>query len=142
MELTVYPENGLSGKKLLADYQKGSEEIAIYHTEREELEGKLLCVIGKNEKKELFRLGALTDREKGIYQLKKPLENSYKKIGTRIYPASTAVAGAEEHYFLPVGGREKEELSCICICERDGIRRESYRLLQAGQKNKIDFDWD
>lgn len=132
----IFREQGNDHKKLLADYEKGSDQIAVYQEETEELEGKFCCIMDKNGKKEHFRLGGLTDRERGIYQLEMPLTGSYKRIGTRIFPISRIDADREMEYFIPLKGDQDDE-EYTCIFERNGKQKEEKIRLRADISNQI-----
>ena len=138
--LMVFNEQGSDYKKLLADYEKGSKEISLYQGGKEELEGKICCIMGKKETKECIRLGKLKDRDKGIYLLDQTLKDSYKKIGTKIYPVSYIKAQDAGEYFLPLSGGGRAEAEYICLFEQDGIIEEQKIVMKEGRGNRIRWD--
>lgn len=138
--LMVFNEQGSDYKKLLVDYEKGSKEISLYQGGRQELEGKICCITGKKETKEFIRLGALKDREKGLYLLEQAPEDGYKKIGTKIYPVSYTKARDAGEYFLPLSGGGQTETEYTCLFELDGIREEQKIVMKEGWVNRIRWD--
>lgn len=139
--LFMMDENGSDGKRLLADYEKGSKEIRLFHDDSRELEGKFCCVVDKNKRYELVRLGSLKDRETGTYSLEQAPEFSYKKTDTKIFPVSLIGGDRETEYFLPlpvVG----EEASYTCILQRGDSHTQTQVTLKPGRENRLDFRVD
>ena len=139
--LMVFCEQGNDYKKLLVDYEQGSAEISLYQGGNEEMEGKLCCIADKDKKKEIIKLGRMTDREKGLYQLAQPPLREYKKIGTKIYPVSLAQAREDGgEYFLPLSGNGQDRLEYTCIYDVGGSKTEERVMLDSGRVNRIDWE--
>ena len=136
---SAFCESGSDYKKLLADYEKGSEQICLYQTEREELEGKGCWIAGKEQKREFVRLGQRIDSEKGMYLFAQAPKAGYRKIGTRIYPVSTICTSEEGEWFLPLKSYGEAQVEYTCMMELDGQRTERKILLKAGKENYLDF---
>lgn len=137
-EFFVFCPGGSRNKRLLGDYKKGDEEMGIYQEEPEELEGKTCCAADKNDRYQVFCLGAPTDREKGIYRLERAPGQGYKKIGTRIYPADFVKSTEEGEYFLLLRRYGPADTEYICVAERGGKRTERKVTFAAGRENRLD----
>ena len=126
--------------KLLTPYTKGSEQIAVFHPDDMELEGKTLLIQDKEQThQDIFRVTDKSDTEKKTYQMEKPLLNSYKKIGTTLYPVYVTEADKNGEFYLPIRGvhAKKTEFS---IWLADGKKpKEKVLELSSGRLNKIDF---
>lgn len=135
----VFYEKGNDSRKLLTDYEKGNANILLYQGDKEEMEGKTCCITGKNGGYEFLRLGRLTEREKGSYLLEKPLEQGYKKIGSRLYPVSVMRADGGKECFLPLKNHGQNEPEYTLILKKDGAVKEIRKRLVAGRDNRLDL---
>ena len=138
-QLLAYCQESGGYKRLLADYTKGSQEISLYQGDSEELEEKACCIMGKDGEPEPLRLGALKDREAGLYQLLQLPENAYKRAGTRVYPAACLPAGPARTCYLPLkGGGQKEPVyTFVQIC---GTRQTVQQVtLRTDRENRMEL---
>lgn len=122
--------------KLLDDYDPGvhGEELALFRPYDMSLEGKILCIRGKEKDMEFFRV---TDQRSNICTLEHPLSKPYQKVGTNIFPVYQAAAGADGSFYLPISNLTGNE-NCICILMRTGEEDKICEItLTAGIKNRI-----
>jgi hypothetical protein len=138
-EIRVICDNIQKFYRLLYDYdrEENQEQIHIYNPENTDMDGKMLCA--KSESScETFAIFLTADRENNGYRLEKPLENSYKKAGTKIYPVFVTKADDTGEYFLPIWSIGDEAGSCLC--EMNGSKKESRTInLEAGKMNHLSF---
>lgn len=140
--LFLLDEDGSDYKRLLTDYGKGSEEISLYQSGTEELEEKFCCIMDKNQRYEVIRLGVLRDRETGTYSLEQEPQFPYKKVDTQIYPVSIIGGEQEAEYFLPLRGDGREEVRCTCILRQGNVSTRTQVTLKPGRENILDFRGD
>lgn len=140
--LFLLDEEGSDYKRLLTDYGKGSEEISLYQSGTEELEEKVCCIMDKNQRYEVIRLGLLKDRETGTYSLEQGPQFPYKKVDTKIYPISLIGGEQEAEYFLPLRGDGREEIHCTCILQQGTVSTRTQATLKPGRENILDFRGD
>lgn len=121
--------------KLLYDYEPKTKnkEISIFLPEILHLEGKTLC-IKNGEIREFFRI---TDQKNEVCQMEHPLKNSYKKVGTSIYPVYEVTADREGRFYLPIRNIPTE--NCMCLIKGKEQEPEICRILQLfpEKENKI-----
>lgn len=135
----AFYEDGNDYKRLLEDYEKDGEFIRLHQGEKEELEGKMCCITGKNGSHESLCLSRAVDKDKGIYLLGKKPDSGYKKVGTRVYPAVFAESKAEGKYFVLLKSYGEKEISYTCMIEQGKKRTERKIKLKAGRENHEDF---
>ena len=131
-----FPEQKKS-YKLLYDYdpeEKGLS-LSLFNPELVPLEGKTLCICSR-EKEEFFRVKGQAEE---ICELEEPLQESYRKIGTSIYPVYEAFAEADGGFYLPIRSIPVESGNCVVrIAEGDGQQERCLTLtLTAGKENRI-----
>lgn len=137
--LFLLDEEGGNYKRLLADYESGSDEISLYRSGTEELAEKICCIVDKNQQYEMIRLGVLKEREAGIYSLRQEPRFSYKKVDTKIYPVSSIGGESEREYFLPLQGDGREEIDYTCILQQEEGITLTHVTLRRGRENRLDF---
>jgi hypothetical protein len=126
--------------RLLYDYDKeGShEEIHIFNPDKSDLDGKILQIKDKDDKSEIVSVISTKDKENNIYQLEKPLENNYKKVGTKIFPVYGTKADEKGDYFIPLWNFGEDYVKCQC--EMIGKKNNSKNIsLEIGKVNKLSF---
>ncbi len=124
--------------KLLYDYSnhlKTMDTIQLFHAENVDLSGRGLFIENKSAHLQecLFLSELISDR---TYQLIKPLENSYKKIGTNLYDISTLKADEKGIFFLPMKSCDKDH-SIIMIIRKD--KRQLEFKIDIGVVNQINL---
>lgn len=139
-ELFVFSQESSNYKRLLSDYRKGSDEISLYQGDMEELEEKACCIAGKDGIPEPLRLGTLKQREQGIYRLEMCPSGGYKKMGTRVYPASYLPAGDTRTCFLPLKSYGKKEITYTFLSIHAGTQTVTRTVLQTDRENRIDLE--
>ncbi len=88
-----------AGFKLLADAEKGSSVISVFHADGIRLEGRsfrLTSTDGVSE--DLILIGAV-NRE-GQYQLAAPLQEDHPRIGSQLFPTESALTNEKGEFFL------------------------------------------
>ncbi len=134
-KLFAYQEKMPIPYKLLYNYEKADSEIAIFHPEEIDIEGKTLLIREKGKDKgELFAISELTDGEKRRYTLVNQLSKSYKKIGTTIYPLYVIDVDENGEFYLPISGMRGGKENFIFFHE--GGEETEIELI-AGQVNRI-----
>lgn len=125
--------------KLLYDYDPGiqGEELFLFRPYEMSLEGKTLCVRGREKGMEFFRV---TDQRGNICILENPLSKVYQKNEASVYPVYQAAGGEDGNIYLPIGGLAGEE-ACVCILVgADGQEKVCEMTLTAGRENRITED--
>lgn len=127
--------------KLLEPYEKGADTVLIYHPDDMDLEGKTLLIQKKDgHGQEFFRAAKKLDAEKNRYALSQPLADSYKKIGTKLYPVYLSHADKNGEYYLPVSGIHTQKAAfSFWLAENGKTGAEVTAELESGRVNRIDL---
>lgn len=138
-EYIAYCREAFSPYKLLYTYEKGMDEISIFHPAHVDIEGKSLFICTKDsEEMEFFMVEGKQEGETTAYLLEQPLEREYKKIGTMIYPSYRILTDEQGKFYLPIIGTKKEELKFSFFHPESGNTQEE--ILFAGRINKVMLD--
>jgi hypothetical protein len=140
-EIRVICDNMQKYFRLLYDYdpKENNEIISIFNPENTDMDGKLLMIKGKDDdSSETFYIKSTKDRENNLYQMDKVLENSYKKIGSKIYPVFVTKADTEGEYFIPLWNLGNEAINCQCELLGSKIMKQNIMLV-TGKMNKLNF---
>lgn len=102
-----YQKEGKECLKLLFDAEtKGKnplEKLSIYNPENKNLDGRIFVISNEEEKKEeLIQIREQSIQKEQEYLLMEPLRNSYKKLGTKIFPVSTSKTDEQGRFLLPI----------------------------------------
>ncbi len=123
--------------KLLYNFDKKDDEVQIFHPDDVDMEGRKLYIKAKDkEEGEVLVLSELADPEKKSYRLVEKLENSYKKIGTVLYPLYVIEPGEKGDFYLPLADLTEKNSSMTFFCKGD----ESHKIqkeLVSGRVNQI-----
>lgn len=125
--------------KLLYDYDPGvqGEELFLFRPYEMSMEGKTMCICGKDKDLEFFRV---SDQRGNICVLEHPLSKVYQKSGTGVYPVYEAAAEEDGSVYLPIGNLAGEE-TCVCILRMAGGEEKICEMvLTAGNENRITED--
>lgn len=125
--------------KLLYDYDPGmqGEELFLFRPYEMSMEGKTMCICGKDKDLEFFRV---SDQRGNICTLEHPLSKTYQKSGTGVYPVYEAAAGEDGSIYLPISNLAGEE-TCVCILRMaEGDEKTCEMVLTAGSENRITED--
>lgn len=125
--------------KLLYDYDPKSQgkELSLFQPYQMHLEGKTLCVRGKDKKMEFFRVSG----QKGeLCILERPLSKAYQKIGCNVYPVYEAAVREDGSFYLPIGRLPEEEKCVAVLKEADGKEKVCEIALAAGRENRLTRD--
>lgn len=129
-------------RKLLLDGKKGEEKLVIYSREDEDLEGSCFFLTDTGGSgKEVIELGALTGQGTGTYELKAPLRENHKKIGTKLCILRRTKADAEGNYFLPLsrGGSGSREYLFWRQPDKKGLDGFEAHILEEGVRSRLDW---
>jgi len=116
--LKFYIEDERGSCRLLLDYKKGEEQISFY------LKSGIWGAswhIGKKQEKtgEYFDMG-YGDADTGAYPLNQPLNASYKKKDTLIFPAWESIADEKGEFYLLLGDIPEERCMLKYSCQKRG----------------------
>lgn len=138
-KIKIYSEEHITPYKLLYTYEKGSREISIYHPNDINIEGKILLVKSKDDTQyEFVEIEGKKEEELAVYHIRYPLSNTYKKIGTVLYPVYTVETDEKGEFYFPVSGLYTSKTSFVFILQ--GKEKKSKVMkLAAGKVNKIDL---
>lgn len=122
--------------KLLRDYdpEMQGEELAIFRPYEMSLEGRVLCICGKEKDMEFIRV---SDQEGNVCTLEHPLSRPYRKTDTGIYPVFEAIAGEDGSFYLPISNLAGEETGVCILTDADGEEKTFEIVLEAGRENRI-----
>lgn len=125
--------------KLLYDYDPKSQgkELSLFQPYQMHLEGKTLCVSGKDKKMEFFRV---FDQKGELCILEYPLSKAYQKLGTNVYPVYEAAVREDGSFYLPISHLPEEEKSVAVLRGTDGKEKVCEIALTAGRENWITRD--
>ncbi|MCC8024465.1 MAG: hypothetical protein LIP16_04080 [Clostridium sp.] len=139
-QIRIFTTRHVNPMKLLYDYShrgEGAQELKLYHPEEADMEGRLLYIEHKSGTGEFFRI-LKAGQEAGTYILPEPLCNSYKKIGTALYPVYGARADQRGEFFLPIFPTGKGPCPYTCMAVGNArVRREA--VFEAGRLNKMNL---
>lgn len=137
--LLAYKEEYMHPYKLQYSYQAGEDKISIFHPEDVDIEGKTLFIKNKDEAQmEFFQVEEKKEEEKEFYCLTLPLTNSYKKIGTVIYPVYTIETDKNGEFYLPIANIYEDKIKfSFCIKGKENNKKKVELLM--GRVNKIDL---
>lgn len=127
------------GCKLLYDYDPDvhKEELCLFRPYEMSLEGKTLCISGKDG---IFEFLRVSDQRGNSCVLEQPLSKAYQKSGTGVYPVYEAAAGEDGSVYLPIGNLAGEE-TCVCILRTAGGEEKTCEIvLTAGRESRITED--
>lgn len=130
----------LSGQKrsckLVHDYDPDiqREELALFRPHEMSLEGKILCIRGKENDMEFSRV---TDQKGNICTLKRPLSKPYQKAETCVYPVYQATAGEDGSFYLPIRSLSAREKGICILMRPDGEEKICEITLTGGKENRI-----
>lgn len=139
-QIRLFCREGVKALKLLYDYDGSGahgKEIGIYHPEEMDIEGKVLYIENRDRSKQEFFRISKADGE-GRYLLTDPLESSYKKIGTTIYPVYSTNADEKGYFFLPVLNMSGDAREFYCEAAGTEHTSHSCRLVK-GTINKLNL---
>lgn len=137
--ILAYSETYMEPYKLLYAYQSGKKSMNIFHPEDMDIEEKMLFIKNKDETQiEFFKVEKKEEEEKKVYSLHEPLKNSYKKIGTVIYPVFTIQTDKNGEFYLPINNIYEDKIA-FNFCMADGTGDKKTIELQTGRVNKIDL---
>lgn len=140
-EYIAYCREAFSPYKLLYAYEKGMDEISIFHPAHVDIEGKSLFIGTKDsEEIEFFMVEGKREGEAPAYLLEKPLSKAYKKIGTMIYPSYRILTDEQGKFYLPVIGTKKEAMKFSFFHPESGKTQEE--VLLAGRINQVMLDME
>ena len=125
--------------KLLYDYDPDVQgtELFLFRPYEVSLEGKKLCICGKEKNMEFFRV---SDQRGNICVLEHPLSRAYQKKDTNIYLVYESAAGEDGSFYLSLAGLTGAE-ACVCILtDEDGRERNCEITLTAGIENRLADD--
>lgn len=138
-ELIVIPHGSTDFFKLLFPYpdkKKELHQITIYNPEGKDLEGQQF-EISDEEGQQKERFTIIKQLENGCL-LKKPLKETYKKVGTRIYQVYTCRIKKDGRYFLPMWLAGQQKIKCQVYYEEEPEKQRTI-FLETGKKNQWDF---
>lgn len=128
--------NGLNNIAMLAEYS-AEMFIQLFAAKNENLEGKILAILGKGETvPELFQVLQEDSVQKGRYQLEKPLSKKYKKVGTKVYRVYCGIGDEKGTYILPIKNEFME--TCKFMISKNETTWETLEI-PVGEITKIDF---
>lgn len=140
--LAAYRPDG-SYKRLLANAEKGEHTLSLFGLEKEDLEGSVFCLLDAEKTEgEWVELAGLQEEARGIYQLRRPLAKSHKKIGARLVPVRWTRADARGEYFLPLARWENGEAAYLFWENRPDWNfsgKPQKRVLVGGVRNRLDW---
>ena len=116
--------------KLLYDYDPEMQgvELSIFQPYEMSLEGRVMCICGKEKDREFFRI---SDQKGNVCILEHPLSKPYQKTDTGVYPVFEAAAGEDGSFYLPIRNLTGEE-NCVCILTgADGEEKTCELVLEA-----------
>ena len=126
------------GFKLLYDYdpEKEGRRLRLYCPEKTRLDGRLLCIAGKKGEPEFFRIARWQDEEG---ELEAPLGQTYKKIGTTVFPVYEAEAGEDGSFYLLIRSLPEDGHASVFLKPGgEGAKEIGTELvLEAGRENRI-----
>ena len=140
--LAAYRPDG-AYKRLLANAEKGEETLSLFGQEKEDLEGSVFCILDAEKTEgEWVELAGLREEARGIYQLRRPLTKSHKKIGAKLVPVRWTQADAKGEYFLPLARWEDGEAPYLLWGNQSGWNlsgKPEKRVLVGGARNRLDW---
>ena len=123
--------------KLLYNYDKNDEEVQIFHPDDVDMEGRKLYIKAKdNTEGEVMQLSDLADPEKKSYRLVERLENSYKKIGTVLYPLYVIEPGEKGDFYLPLPSLTDKTSTMTFFCKGEEDKKIQKELV-SGRVNQV-----
>ncbi len=123
--------------KLLYNYDKKEDEMQIFHPDDVDMEGRKLYIKSKdNESGEVMLLSGLSDPEKKSYKLVEKLNNSYKKIGTVLYPLYVIEPDEKGDFYLPLPDLTEKSSTMTFFCKGDEDKKIQKELV-SGRVNQI-----
>lgn len=153
--------------RLAEDYHAGEETVALYRGGRSNLTGSLLYMEKERAAAEksaacgcFLLLGEAERCGTGRYRLAEPLQDSFGRLETRLYPAQMQTAKEREtHYFFAfrgekavwgcadpngngtVSGGKGTKTGCdiLCLAETDEGRKEYRFFAKNGETRIMDF---
>lgn len=133
--LRFYIEDERGSCRLLSDYKKGEEQISFYI--KSGIWGASWH-IGQNKEKtgEYFDMGH-GDTDTGVYPLNQPLNASYKKKDTLIYPAWESIADEKGEFYLLLGDILKERCMLKYSCRKMGEEISGEAEILRAKENRI-----
>lgn len=136
-KIKIYSEEYTTPYKLLYTYEKGSREISIYHPNDINIEGKILLIKNKDDTQyEFVEIEGKKEGEQTLYHIQYPLSNTYKKIGTVLYPVYTVETDEKGEFYFPVSGLYTAKTSFVFILQGKEKKNKVVELT-AGKVNKI-----
>lgn len=138
--ILTYSEEYTNPYKLLYTYEKGSTYISVYHPNDINIEGKTLFMKNKNDTWYDFVQieGRREDEEVVMYNIPCPLEHTYKKIGTILYPVYTIPVNVKGEFYFPIANIYAPAISFIFGIQEKEFRKKEIELT-IGKVNRIDL---
>ena len=126
--------------KLLHDYDPHiqGESLSLFRSFEMFLEGKTMCIRDKERQHEFFKI---TERKGDICTMEHPLSQTYRKIGTSVYPVYEITGKEDGEFCLPIKGLSGEEIGGIGFLTMAGKEEKTCEItLTVGKENRITED--
>ena len=131
-EITVYVQDKQSAFRLLADAEKDSTVIYVFHSENDNLEGGSFRLMASDGGGENVTVLSGDKDNRMMYKLSRPLERDYPRVGSVLVPVASARADDKGRFFLVLRGSSS---SARIICEASGSRNIHMEFERNGRDN-------
>lgn len=138
--IQIYSEENGNPYKLLYTYEKGSRQIGIYHYGDINIEGKTLLIKNKSDEQyEFVEIEGKREEENMVtYNIRYPLEHTYKKIGTILYPVYRIKTNSQGEFYFPIANISSSNVPFVFSIMGEKNRKEVIELT-AGKVNKVEL---
>ncbi len=122
--------------KLLNDYNSkdDSKELSIFNPDKKDVEGRLFCILNKNENLKDYFYITQKCKKQDTYMIDKVLTNDYKKTQSNIYRMFEVWSDSDGNIYLPIPD-VRENVECMIIIDNQILTRK----IQEGIENIIDI---
>lgn len=109
-QIRILYEDTTEYLRLLQDYRGGTDtQLSIFNPMKLDLEGKSFHITdSETQQNEEFEIRRAEKSKEDCYELVQPMEHSYQKLSSRIYPTVSTKADKEGVFFVTLPFLEKE----------------------------------